>query len=918
MGRALAEHDRMIRQSITAHGGHVFATAGDSVAAAFHGVGEAVSAAVEAQRGLSDLAVDGEPLRVRMGIHMGEAEERGRDYFGPVLNRCGRLRDAAHGGQVLASGKVREHLTRDGANDIDWIALGQYRLRDLEKAEEIFQAAHPELQATFPPLRALTKATTNFPVQLTSFVGREQELAEVAKLVRGARLVTVTGVGGSGKTRLAMQVAAGIASEFADGVWLVDLAPVSEPDLAVDQVAAVLGVSETANRSLPKSLIDHLRTRRTLLILDNCEHLIDAARKVVAAVLSGTQGVSIIATSRESLHIPGEVGYAVPPLGIPPAGDPLDLRAVGRFDAVRLFVNRAESARAGFRLTNDTAGAVLEICRRLDGIPLAIELAAARLASFAPQQIAGHLDQRFRLLSGGRQDGVPRQETLQATIDWSYALLSEIERLLFLRLAVFRGDFSLEASQAIVAVAGIDEMDLLEVLPRLIDKSLVVAEPVRGEMRYRLLETIRQYASDRWEPTGERPLLQDRHAAHFLQVAEDGSANLRTAKHEEVLDRLRVEHDNMRQALRWSLDADAIDTGLRLAGALYRFWLYNDNESEGSWWLRELLSRGQPVADAVRAKALLGLGSLSGNLVGQGRSGTTALEEAVDIYRRLNGEVSTRLDYATALNNLGADLVTMGEFAGAESCYEEALEISRALDLPWGVALVLGNLGRLSALDGRTDQARSFFDQGVDQARRLGSPRMLGDALSGKATFERDFGIVEDSVKPYLETIAVYQGADHSSAAQLAGAQLAVASIRLGMVDDALRRFLPNAAACLDQEEMLMQAGVVIELALGRAEIDIAVGSIDRAAALLGFVDSLVELGGYDDFLPRVHRVRAAAEKRMEQGRFGAAAARGRTISIESARELIVAELSVDDEPPARAIPLSGSGKVGTKASSPR
>ena len=502
MSAALAEHDRLLRQAISAHGGHVFATAGDSLAAAFHHVRDAAMAAVEAQRALTGLTVEGEPVRVRMGVHAGEAVERERDYFGPVLNRCGRLRDAAHGGQVLASGKVLELLSQEPLTDIEWIALGQYRLRDLERPEEIFQAAHPDLQTTFPPLRALTKSTTNFPVQLNSFIGREQELAEVSKLVRGSRLVTLTGVGGSGKTRLAMQAAASLASEFADGVWLVDLAPVSEQDLVIDQVAAVLGVTELANRSLLKSTVDHLRTRQTLIIVDNCEHLIDAASRVILAVMGGTQNARIIATSRESLHLPGEVVYVVPPLGVPGVGDEVDVRAMGQFDAVRLFVNRAESARPGFRLTAESGPAILEICRRLDGIPLAIELAAACLASFTPQQIASHLDQRFRLLSGGRRGGIPRQDTLQATIDWSYALLTEVERLLFLRLAVFRSDFSLEASQAIVAVEGIDEMGVLEVLPRLIDKSLVVAEPVRGEMRYRLLETIRQYAADRWELTG--------------------------------------------------------------------------------------------------------------------------------------------------------------------------------------------------------------------------------------------------------------------------------------------------------------------------------------------------------------------------------------------------------------------------------
>lgn len=888
---ALAEHDRLLRKAIAAHDGHVFATAGDSIAAAFHNVSDAINAATNAQLAMAGLKVGGEPVRVRMAIHAGKAEQRDGDYFGQVLNRCGRLRDAAHGGQVLVSRAVHELLREAGPNELSFVDLGEHRLRDLEQSEGIFQLAHPDLESDFPPLGTLTKTTTNFPVQLASFVGRDQELEEVAKLVRGSRLVTLTGVGGSGKTRLSMQVAAAMASEFVDGVWLVDLAPISEPELVVQQVAAVFGLSEQGNRSLADTLTEHLRTRQTLVVLDNCEHLIDSACRTAAALLGGTEDLRIMATSREPLHLPGEVAYLVPPLGIPRTSQVVDLHIAGRSDAVRLFVNRAESAQPGFRLTSGTAAAVVEICRRLDGIPLAIELAAARLASFTPQQLARHLDQRFRLLSVVRRGGLPRQETLQAAIDWSYALLNDMERLLFMRLAVFRGDFSLEAAQKIVVGDGLDEMDLLEVLPRLIDKSLIVAEPVRGEMRYRLLETLRQYAGDRWESTGERPAHEARHALHFLELAEDGATNLRSAKHEEVLDRLTIEHDNLRQALRWSLESDEVETGLRLAGALYRFWLYSDNNSEGVWWLEALLARRQVVADSVRAKALLGLGSLSGDMVGRGRSGTAALREAVEIYRSLAGDASIRLDYATALNNLGADLVSAGDHAEAEACYEEALEIGHALNMQWGVALVLGNLGRVTAILGRLDQARARFDQGVEEARRVGSPRSIGDALGARANFERDFGRLDDAIANYDESIRTYVEAHHTSGAQLTSTYMAIACVRLGDHDRALKLFLPNAAALLSEQETLKQAGVLIELALGRAEIELAVGATEGAAELLGFVETLMDGSGDEYFLSWHQQLQAETEKRLEPDRFNAAVARGRAIDLENAREVIAGNI---------------------------
>jgi predicted ATPase len=838
---------------------------------------------------MADLVAEGEPVRVRMAVHAGQADERDGDYFGQVLNRCGRLRDAAHGGQLLVSQNVKELLSEEAGGKIDLIDLGEHRLRDLERPQWIYQVGHPELTASFPPLRTLTKATTNFPIQLTSFVGRDQELEEVAKLARGSRLVTLTGVGGSGKTRLAMQVAAAMASEFKDGVWLVDLAPIAEPELVVQQVAAVFGISEQGSRSLSETIVEQLQTRRALIVLDNCEHLIDAANRATTTLLSGTQTLRIMATSRESLHVPGEVVYVVPPLGIPDLHHSVDPKVVGRFDAVRLFADRAESARPGFRLTSETSGAALEICRRLDGIPLAIELAAARLASFTPQQIAGNLDQRFRLLAGGRRGGLPRQETLLATIDWSYTLLNDLERQLFRRLSVFRGDFSLEAAQKIVAGEGLDAMDLLEVLPRLIDKSLIVAEPAQGEMRYRLLETLRQYAGDLWESTGERPAHEERHALHFLEQAEDGATNLRSAKHEEVLDRLRTEHDNLRQALRWSLESNEIETGIRLAGALYRFWLYNDNNSEGAWWLETLLARGQAVSDSVRAKALLGLGSLSGDLVGKGRSGTAALKEAVKIYRSLASESSIRLDYATALNNLGADLVSQGDHAEAEACYGEALEISQALDMQWGVALVLSNLGRVAATLGRLDQARARYDQAVETARRLGSPRLIGDSLRAKATFERDFGRLDDAVANFDESIRTYAEANHTLGAQSTSSSLAVAFVRLGDHDRALKLFLPNAAALLNEPETLKQSGELIDLALGRAEIQLALGAIEWSASLLSFAETLME-GSKDEHFLSWQRLKAETEKRLEPDKFKAAVARGRVINLDDARELIAGE----------------------------
>jgi predicted ATPase len=712
----------------------------------------------------------------------------------------------------------------------------------------------------------LTKATTNFPIQLATFVGRDQELAEVVKLVRGSRLVTLTGMGGTGKTRLALQAGAAMADEFADGVWLVDLAPVSEPQLVVQQVASVFGVNEQPNRSLVDGMAEHFRSSQLLVVLDNCEHVVDSACQMAASLLQGTSALRVLATSREPLRLPGEAKYAVPPLGVPDAEHRLDATSVSRFDAVRLFISRGESVRPGFRLTSEATIAVVEICRRLDGIPLAIELAAARLASFSPQQIEAHLDHRFRLLTGGSRAGLARQQTLQATIDWSYALLGDRERSLFQRLSVFQSAFSLEAAQQIASGEMLDELDVIEVLPRIIDKSLIAVDPSHAEVRYRLLETLRLYASDRWQPTGEKPVVEARHAMYFLELAEEGTANLRISKHEEWMDPLKAEHDNLRQALRWSLDNAEIETGMRLARALYRFWLYNDNHSEGAWWLEALLTRTDIVHDSVRAKALLGYGTLSGGLSGKHSSRVGALREAVEMYRSMAQEQSTRLDYATALSNLGADLITTGDTIEAEACYEEALEIARALEVQWGVSIVLENLARLAALDGRIEQAWKRFDESVDEARGLGSPRRIGDALAGKATFEGDRGNLEDAIAAYEESIQAYVRAEYLSGVRWSNADMAIAYLRRDEFDRATELFFPNAAALLDDQEVVNRSFLLVDLAMHRAEIDVASGDPARAASLIGFIDGLVEAGGLADYVDRHQHLKQEIETKDGSG----------------------------------------------------
>jgi len=448
---ALAEHDAHVRHELSQQG-EVFKTIGDAFCVAFKSPSEAVTAAGGLQKSLQDKAF-GEVgnLRVRVAVHTGEAESRDNDYFGPSLNRVARLLASGHGGQVLLSQATYE-LVRDALpSGYTAKPLGEHRLRDLERPESIYQLTAPGLPSDFPALKSLTELPNNLPLQVTSFVGREKELADVAKLIRKNRLVTFTGSGGTGKTRLSMQAAAELLPEFEDGVWLVELAPLTEPDLVPQTVAAALKVREEPGRPLIETLVSHLRDKRLLLILDNCEHLLDAAARLADSIGKNCPNVHLVATSREPLAIGGEQVYRVPSLSTPDPKKKESVESLEQYEAVRLFIDRAVLAQPNFHVTNENAPAVAQICHRLDGIPLALELAAARVRAMPVETIASRLDDRFRLLTGGSRTALPRQQTLRATIDWSYGLLDEKEKTLLRRLSVFAGGWTLEAAEKVCA-----------------------------------------------------------------------------------------------------------------------------------------------------------------------------------------------------------------------------------------------------------------------------------------------------------------------------------------------------------------------------------------------------------------------------------------------------------------------------------
>jgi len=592
MPAALVRHDEIVRHAIEAHDGVVVSEMGDGMAAAFASPMGAVTASVEAQ-----LALHGEAwgevgaLRARMGLHAGEGTLRpDGQYVNAPLNRCARLMSVAHGGQVVCSDAV-EVLVRDGlAPEVGVVDLGEHLLRDLALPVRVFQVTHPGLPATFPPLRSLDAFRGNLPAQLTSFVGRTEELAGVADALHEHRLVTLTGTGGVGKTRLALQAAADVLPRFRDGAWLCELAAAADDATMAQLVAVELGVAQRPGMSLEASVSDFLRPKDLLLVLDNCEHLLGPVSALAARILGDCPGVRILATSREGLAVGGERVWPLPSLPLP---DPTaGITATATNDAVVLFVDRAQAARATFTVDESNATAVCEICRRLDGIPLAIELAAARVVSMSPSEIRELLDERFRLLTGGRRSAVERHQTLRATVDWSYSLLSQKERTVFDRLGVFTGGFDARAAQAVAAGDDLEVWDVLEALTELVAKSMVDAdENEQGTTRYSMLETLGQYARERLEEQGDVDGWRHRHAEYFATWAEEAGPGLQGIDELAWRTRENAELDNLRAAVTWALDRDDPDdlgVALRIIGALAHETITNPTTGIGAWAERAL------------------------------------------------------------------------------------------------------------------------------------------------------------------------------------------------------------------------------------------------------------------------------------------------------------------------------------------
>lgn len=713
MELALARHDSRAAAIVRKHGGTLVKSRGegDSLFAVFGHATDAVAAACALQRAFQAEPWPAEtPVRVRMALHTGEATLRQGDYFGAAVNRCARLRAAAHGGQVLLSGATQQQVHDLLPAEVQLHDLGRHRLRDLSQSEQIYLLVHPALPAVDTPLRSLQAFSHNLPVQLTSFVGREQEIADVKRLMATTRLLTLTGAGGTGKTRLSLQVAADLLEEYEDGIWLVELAALSDPSLVPQTVATALGVREEPGKALTQILVEYLKPKQLLLLLDNCEHLLGGGAALADALLRGCPDVRILATSREGLNIAGELAYRVPSLSLPNPGELPPVESLPKYEAMRLFIERAD-----FKVTSQNAPALVQVCYRLDGIPLAIELAAARVRALPLEELNERLDDRFRLLTGGSRTALPRQQTLRALIDWSYDLLSEPERLLLRRLSVFAGGWTLEAAETVSGADPLEKWAVLDLLTSLVEKSLVVYEESEG--RYRLVETMRQYARDRLQEAGETAALRGRHRDFFAALAERAGPELFGSEQTIWVRRLEREHDNLRAALAWSLESGDGEAGLRMGGSLWRFWHIQSYAEEGRERLAAALAQaGTGSGTCLHAQALDGAAVLSMRAARDLAAAQAHYEEMLAIGHDLGDRKVT----GTALNGLGHVALLRGDRRGAHALFEQGLGLAREVGHTWEAAFALHCMGYLFVLQGECDTAWPLLEESLAIRRGRG------------------------------------------------------------------------------------------------------------------------------------------------------------------------------------------------------
>jgi len=828
-------------------------------------------------------------LHVRMGLHAGEGELRAGDYYGTAVNRAARIMSMAYGDHVLLSrtvaGLVQDHLSEE----ISLLDLGEHTLRDLSRPVHLFQLCHPDLPFDFPPLKSPATTKHNLTAQLTSFVGREHELADVTHLLEETHLLTLLGPGGTGKTRLMLQVAEELIDKYSDGVWMVELAPLTDPNQLAERVAGPLQVQEQPGREMHDTLIDSLRRKELLLLLDNVEHLVRECAELAELLLTHCPKLKILVTGREALFIGGETTIQIQSLSIPESEEDLTPASIGKSEGVQLFLARAQAVRPDYDLSPANAAAIGEIVRRLDGIPLALELAAARLRMLSAEQIAERLGDRFRLLTGGSRTAMPRQQTLQSLIDWSWNLLEENERVLLRRLSVFSGSWSLEAAQTVAGFDPLDEFDIFDSLEQLVNKSLVrVKHHPEGGARYGMLESIRQYARDRLFAADEGEALRDRHADYFVEFALEAEPHAVRSTMLPWANRIILELDNLRSVIAWTLE-DRPELTLRISGALLRHDAHWIHPREARSWLepaidhtRDLLKNEKNnvrMEDFIKALYGLGFAHLKqGNNIGS----LSLIEEGIQLAREAGESrllahgiawkafharfsmtpeimqdveaeinISRELNYDFALGMLlmvsGTIQFLQGNIEAGMPHFEEARELYRKIDSPSANADYYSIRAYIASAQGNLDEAKEFLSRASENYKIFNDWMSVNRGLSELGHIYRREGDLEEAEAHYRRTILGFQEQGHHPAVAhqlecfafiaIARDQHEQAAKLLGAATEA-REKLNSLSEDPQEVEELAQAMEQLTAALGESERDSVMGegrkmSLDEAVALV-------------------------------------------------------------------------------------
>ena len=736
----LLAHHAIQRETLASNGGHELRTEGDSFFIVFDSALEACAGAAAVQKRLqAHVWPDGGEVHVRIGLHTGEATLVGNEYLGLDVHRAARVAAAGHGGQVLISETTRalvDHALPAGLTLKD---LGMHRLKDLARPERIFQLSIDGLPADFPPLKTLDTAPNNLPTQLTSFIGRDDQVREARQLLSRSRLLTLTGPGGTGKTRLSLEIAAGVVDQFSDGVYFVPLSAVHDPELVASAIAQALAISTTGSRRPIDALLDHLRERQTLLVLDNFEQLLKAA-PITTQLLEGSAGLRVLVSSRTALRVSGEQEFPVPPLALPDLKALPGLAALSQYEAVRLFIERAVAVKPDFRATNDNAPAIAGICERVDGLPLAIELAAARVKLFSPQALLSRLEKSLSALGSGTRDAPARQQTLRGAILWSYDMLDTGARRLLARVSVFARGGSLEQLEPVCGPAEDVGGDVVEALDQLADQSLLRRLPDFDEPRFLMLQTLRDFATERLEESGEAQLIRDRHLKAFIALAQEAQPHLFGPQRKEWLDRLQEDHDNFRAALEWAVSTGNAQEAMHLGGSFWRFWQMRGHIHEGRARLEQILSL--PASGKFPTERLAALEAAGGLAYWQAdMEGAQRLyDESLALTRQVG---DTRAIANAIYNDAFPMLVNRSDLPKAKTLLEEALPLFRELGDDGGVARTLWGLGNAAyfgkhfvAAKPLLEEARTLFRPLDDRFMLAWSTHTLGLVAVGTNNFD--------------------------------------------------------------------------------------------------------------------------------------------------------------------------------------